>query len=207
MLIQFISCFLYMPVMRRLLTALACTFEETDEYLVADPNIQCFVGIHFFYVLFSFVAISMYYLISGLTTPFLQLYDPMLQIWQSQDFAFTVFQMRTMLVVLDVFFHKSVTTMLMSLTVVNAIIAWWIFYAQPFNVKEINEVVSCAFLYSVITSVCSLAAHMHGDDSRAAIAFYAISLCLILLLQEKRDHHKTIEYLKHAERKRGGHAA
>jgi hypothetical protein len=39
------------------------------------------------------------------------------------------------------------------------------------------------------------------------MSLYAISLCLILLLQEKRDHHKTIEYLKHAERKRGGHAA
>eukprot|EP00742_Colponemidia_sp_Colp-10_P006390 GILJ01006848.1.p1 GENE.GILJ01006848.1~~GILJ01006848.1.p1 ORF type:complete len:2332 (+),score=340.34 GILJ01006848.1:41-7036(+) len=157
MFLNVLGASLYLPVIKTMISVLACDYSEEPWTLLRD-GMSCWDGVHYLYVVASFLAIFCYYPISTFMYPNLQFQDKSLDLKMHPSFLILLAQCKLIIAGTTNFFpSKKETSLLFSIAgVVFLILALTVIYGQPCMVRKANIWYGLLFLLGAWACASSL---------------------------------------------------
>jgi hypothetical protein len=195
------TALLYMGIIRCLAKALACTAYDTTDpdskvYLIAVPEIQCWVGDHSYMAPAAVFGLCALYPTAMLTRPLFQALDTNLELHFDYDYLFVFSQLQTFLLVVSSFFPNSDVVLLFFCLFVDFVLLYY--FATPKEVKvkggdsisgrgactavPLNKIAVLAFGFSAWINICSLIICWKGNYYAPSIMMFTYLLIVVVIV-------------------------
>eukprot|EP00743_Colponemidia_sp_Colp-15_P008813 GILK01009620.1.p1 GENE.GILK01009620.1~~GILK01009620.1.p1 ORF type:complete len:1562 (-),score=246.10 GILK01009620.1:30-4637(-) len=157
MFLNVLGASLYLPVIKTMISVLACDYSESP-WMLLKYDMSCWDGVHYLYVVASFLAIFCYYPISTFMYPNLQFQDKSLDLKMHPSFLILLAQCKLVIAGTTNFFpSKKETSLLFSIAgVVFLVLALAVIYGQPCMVRKANIWYGMLFLLGAWACASSL---------------------------------------------------